>query len=150
MIKCKGCEGTRVVKNGIVREQQRYKCKECKLNFIEGDKRVKQETAVKRSFAVILYSLGKASYGFIAKLFGVTPPAVQKWLKQEAALLHNPNISSDISEIEFDEMWHFIGSKKRNSGSSKRWIVAQGEPLPGLQAVVMLQPSEGFMTKSSI
>jgi len=25
-------------------------------------------------------ALGKSSYGFIAKLFGVTPAAVQKWL----------------------------------------------------------------------
>ncbi len=60
-----------------------------------------------------------------------------------------PQISSTIQEIEFDEMWHFIGSKKTKSGSSRPWIVLQGELLPGLQAVVMLQPSEGFTIKSN-
>jgi hypothetical protein len=38
--------------------------------------RVKEDTAIKRAFAVILYSLGKSSYGFIATLFAVTRPAV--------------------------------------------------------------------------
>jgi hypothetical protein len=110
---------------------------------------MKAETAVKRAFAVILYALGKSSYGFIAKLFGVTPPAVQKWLQREADLLDAPEIPGTIREMEFDEMWHFIGSKKTKSGSSKPWIVLQSEPWPGLSAVVMLQPSSGSTRKSN-
>ena len=46
------------------------------INFVLGDKRIKPDTAVKRAFGVILYTLGKSSYGFIAKLFGVTPRAL--------------------------------------------------------------------------
>ncbi|MGH8338131.1 MAG: IS1/IS1595 family N-terminal zinc-binding domain-containing protein [Gammaproteobacteria bacterium] len=144
---CKRCDSKEVVKNGCVREQQRYRCKSCGLNFVMGDKRVKPDTAVKRAFAVILYALGKSSYGFIAKLFGVTPPAVQKWLKREAAGLGEPEIPATIQEMEFDEMWHFIGSKKTTFGSSRRWIVLHGELLPGLSAIVMLQPSNGSTTK---
>ena len=34
---------------------------------------------------------------------------------------------STIKEMEFDEMWHFIGSKKTSSGLSKPWIVLQEE-----------------------
>jgi len=45
-------------------------------NFVLGDGRVDPETATKSAFAVLLYGLGKASYGLIAKLFGVTPFAV--------------------------------------------------------------------------
>lgn len=146
---CKNCGGKEINKNGIVRNQQRYKCKECGLNFIIGDKRVKPLTAIKRAFAVILYSLGKASYGFISKLFGVTPAAVLRWIRQEAAHIDYPEISSSIQEMEFDEMWHFIQSKKTKDGLSKPWIVLQGEPLPGLLAIVMLQPSKDFMIKSS-
>jgi len=53
--------------------------------------------------------------------------------------------------MEFDEMGHFIGSKKTKNGSSKRWIVAQGELLPGLSVIVMLQPSRSptFMALSN-
>ena len=50
---------------------------ECTLNnFVPGDGRVDPETATKPAFAVLLYGLAKASYGLIAKLFGVTPFAV--------------------------------------------------------------------------
>lgn len=150
MLSCKNCEEKQVVKNGIVRQQQRYRCKSCGYNFVIGDKRVKMETAVKRAFAVILYALGKSSYGFIAKLFGVTPPAVQKWLKKEAEILKEPEISAEIREMEFDEMWHFVGSKKTKNGLSKPWIVLHGELWPGLSAVVMLQPSSGSTTRSNI
>ena len=149
MNRCKQCEGKEFVKNGRVRGQQRYRCKNCGLNFVAGDKRLKEDTAIKRAFAVILYSLGKSSYGFIAKLFGVTRPAVQKWLRREADMLPELKIPAAIEEMEFDEMWHFIGSKKTNSGSSRPWIVLHGELSPGFSAVVMLQPSSGSTTKSS-
>lgn len=150
MLSCKNCEDKQIVKNGIVRQQQRYRCKSCGYNFVLGDKRIKLDTAVKRAFAVILYALGKSSYGFIAKLFGVTPPAVQKWLKKEAETLKEPEVSAKITEMEFDEMWHFVGSKKTKNGLSKPWIVLHGELWPGLSAVVMLQPSSGSTTKSNI
>lgn len=150
MLSCKNCDTRQVVKNGRVRSQQRYRCKLCGFNFVLGDKRIKLDTAVKRAFAVILYALGKSSYGFIAKLFGVTPPAVQKWLKREAEMLEDPKVSADIKEMEFDEMWHFVGSKKTKNGSSKPWIVLHGELWPGLSGIVMLQPSSGSMIKSNI
>lgn len=150
MNSCKNCGNEEIVKNGAVRGKQRYKCKECGYNFVTGDGRADPDAAVKRAFAVILYSVGKGSYGFIAKLFGVTPPAVLKWIRQEAATLREPEVSGSIREMEFDEMWHFIHSKKTKNGSSRPWIVLQGEPWPGLSAVVMLQPSGGSTTKSNI
>ncbi len=149
MARCKNCHGADTVKNGYVRNKQRYHCKGCGYNFVRGDGRMHAETAVKRAFAVLLYALGKSSYGFIAKLFGVTPPAVQKWLQREAARLDEPDIPGTIREMEFDEMWHFIGAKKTKSGSLKPWIVLQSEPWPGLSAVVMLQPSGGSTRKSN-
>ena len=149
MLSCKNCDNQQIIKNGNVRGKQRYRCKACEFNFVSGDKRVKLDTAVKRAFAVILYALGKSSYGFIAKLFGVTPPAVQKWLKQEASMLEEPQISAEIKEMEFDEMWHFVGSKKTKNGLLKPWIVLHGELLPGLSGVVMLQPLSDSTTRSN-
>ena len=144
---CKKCQGQKLVKNGHIRSQQRYKCKSCGCSFIFGDKRIKPEAAAKRALAVILYSLGKASYGFIAKLFGVTRAAVLKWIRKEGALINKPKVSSSIQEMEFDEMWHFIGSKKINYGSSKPWIVLQEKLSNGCSVVVALQRSENSMTK---
>lgn len=149
MVCCKKCQSDDIVKNGFVRKKARFRCKVCGYNFVVGDARPKRDAAVKRALAVILYALGKASFGFLAKLFGVSRTTTYKWIKKEAALTEEPTLSADIKEMEFDEMWHFLGSKKTKNGSSKPWIVAQGELLPGLQGVVMLQPSSDFTTKSS-
>ena len=150
MIACKRCNSSQVVKNGFVRKKQRYLCKSCGDNFVLGDARREESVAVKKALSVILYSLGKASFGFLGKLFGVSRSLTYRWIKTEAELLPEPDISNNIREIEFDEMWHFIQSKKTKNGSSKRWIVAQGELLPGLSAVVMLQPSGDCTKRLSI
>ena len=144
---CKLCGSISVVKNGVVRHQQRYRCKDCQVNFVLGDRRIKPETEIKRAFAVILYAVGKSSMRFIARLFDVSTPAVLKWLRVEAKRIGEPEIAGTVQEMEFDEMWHFIGSKKTKDGSSKPWIVLHGEPLLGLSAIVILQRSEGSITK---
>jgi transposase len=148
MLTCKHCGWEKLVKHGLARGKQRYWCKGCSRHFVEGDKRVKESLVIKRALAVTLYSLAKGSFSMLGKVFGVSRALVYRWIKEEAALLPAPEVPGDIREMEFDEMWHFIGSKKTSSGSSKRWIVAQGEPWPGLQAVVMLRPSGGSTTRS--
>ena len=149
MVRCKHCSSTQIVKNGFVRNKQRYLCKNCSRNFVIGDARVKESVVVKKALCVILYSLGKASFGFLAKLFGVSRSLTYRWIKAEAESVPEPDIPDDIKEIEFDEMWHFIRSKKTKDGLSKRWIVAHGELLPGLLAIVILQPSEDYIKSLS-
>jgi transposase len=94
-----------------------------------------------------LYSLGKSSFGFLGKLFGVSRTTAYYWICQAAETITEPTIDHNIQTIDFDEMWHFLQSKKENSGLSKPWIIAQGEPLPGYSVVVMLQPSNACMIK---
>jgi hypothetical protein len=71
------------------------------------------------------------------------------WIKKASSEVKMPEITNDIKEIEFDEMWHFIGSKKTKNGSSKLLIANQEKLLPGLRVTVMLQPSENYITKSN-
>ena len=80
-------------------------------------------------------SLGKSSFGFLGKLFSVDGSTSYRWIKNVAENIGEPKISDNVKEIEFDDMWHFINSKKTKNGSSKPWIVAQGEPLLGLQVM---------------
>ena len=142
MIECKNCRGMKAIRNGVVRGNQRYKCKSCSYNFIVGDRRINQATEIKKALSIILYSIGKSSYGFLGKLFGVSRSTPYKWIKKIAEATPEPVISNSIKEIEFDEIWHFIQSKKIRNGLLKPWIVVQGELLPGLSVIVMLQPSD--------
>jgi transposase len=147
MIPCKNCHQNHTVKNGSIRNKQRYKCRSCGYNFVEGDARHKHETEVKKALSIILYSLGKSSFGFLGKLFGVSRTTTYYWVRQVAATIDEPTIAHEVQAIDFDEMWHFLQSKKENSGLSKPWIIAQGKPLPGYSVVVMLQPSNACMIK---
>lgn len=149
MVVCKKCGCEKCVKNGFVRGQQRYRCKECECNFIEGDRRAKASTNVKKALCVLLYALSKASFNMMGKLLGHSPSLIYRWIRQAMDKTEEPLIEPNIEEIAFDEMWHFLESKKRNYGSLKPWTVARGELLPGLQVIVMLQPFKDSTIKSS-
>jgi transposase-like protein len=150
MITCKNCQQPHTVKNGFVRGKQRDQCRACGDNFVLGDERHSPATEVKKAWCLILYSLGKASFGLLAKLLGVSRTTTYDWIRQAAASTDEPTIAPDIQELEFDEMWHFIQATKEKSGSLKPWIVAQGERWPGYSVVVMLQRSNGSMIKSNM
>ena len=149
MPNCKSCNAERVIKSGKVNEKQRYKCKECGYHFTEGDRRTNERIAAKKAMCVILYSLGKASFRMLAKIFNTYPSLTYRWIVEAGCKLPKQEIPGDITEIEFDEMWHFIRQKKTNFGSSRPLIAAAGELWPGHSAVVILQPSNGSMTKLS-
>jgi hypothetical protein len=131
MVACKRCHAAYIVKNGMARNKQRYRCKSCAYHFVAGDRRVSETLVVKKALAVLLYALGKASLTMLGKIFGHSPSLVYCWMVEEAATLPDPSVPGDIREMGFDEMGHVIGSQKTNSGSSGPWIVAQGAPWPG-------------------
>ena len=120
MPECKSCKSEKVVKNGMARGKQRYKCKECGYNFVEGDARTNEKTTAKKAMCVILYSLGKASFNMLAKIFDTWPSLVCRWIVEADAKISEQNISGEIKEMFFDEMWHFIQSKKENLGHQGR------------------------------
>jgi len=113
---CKKCGSNKNIKSGKVNHKQRYECKECGCHFVEGDARTNDKIKAKKAFCVLFYSLGKCSFRMLAKIFDTHPSLVYKWVREAADRLPQPQISDDITEIEFDEMWHFIKSKKTNYG----------------------------------
>jgi transposase-like protein len=64
MIACQNCQDTQTVKNGCVRDKQRYTGNTCGYNFVLGDERHSHATEVKKALCILLDSLGKASVGF--------------------------------------------------------------------------------------
>jgi transposase-like protein len=147
MVKCKNCHSVRIAKSGFVRGKQRYKCKECGVHFVEGDARTSEKVAALKALCVVLYSLGKGSYNMLGKIFGRNRSLIYRWIREAGVCTSEPVIDGEITEIEFDEMWHFIESKKGNFGSSKPLIAAVGGRSHGFSAVVIAQLSNGCTTK---
>ena len=144
---CKNCGKSTVVKNGKVRDKQRYNCKSCGYNFVIGDERTNEKIIALKALVVLLYSLAKGSYNMLGNIFDRDRSLIYRWIKEAGLSFDDPLIDGDISEIEFDEMWHFINSKKTNFGSLKPLIAARGRLSHGFSVVVILQHSDDFITK---
>lgn len=113
---CPKCQSIEVVKNGKVKGKQRYKCKSCSLQFTRLTPRGRP--AQEKAMAVTLYTLG-LSIRAIARLIGVSPTAVLKWIKTFAKTHYEKPAPGDAIIVELDELWHYLGSKKTSYGSGK-------------------------------
>jgi transposase-like protein len=122
-LKCKNCGSTKKVKNGFVEGVQRYKCKDCGYNYIEGDKRQKY-TAQDRLKVLKLY-LENCGIRTIERLTGVRNSQISKWIlaaaddiKQELLQRQNGiNSIKDISILEIDELCTYIKKDQKMAES---------------------------------
>lgn len=145
-IHCKSCGSVEFVRSGFVRGLQRYKCKGCGCNFTNTPPRGKP--AAMKALAVLLYAMGNASYGMLARLFGVSEVAVYKWIRAEAENIAQPSAKSSSGIVQIDEMWHFVNGKKTRFGSGGPLILWHGEPWLGSWVGVMMKPAKGSWIKS--
>jgi transposase len=124
------------VKNGFMQGQQRYKCKECGYNFIDKPRRGHSQPVL--ALAVWLYLSG-LSQRRIARLFGVSPPAVLKWIKT-FALKNAPKpvpAGEGAAVVELDEMWHFLKKRPAKSGYGRLIVQVQDSSLTGNAGIVI-------------
>src|SRR6185312_12795441 len=122
-LRCKRCGSEEHVKNGLMRGQQRYLCKDCGLNFTDTPPRGKP-LALK--VAAVLLSVSGLSMNRTAQLLGVSTPTIQAWLEQfAAAYAQKPEPEGRAVVIELDEMSHHPKKSPRRSGAGRVGSVPQ-------------------------
>jgi len=137
-VSCKKCFGKKVVKSGFVRGLQRYKCKVCGCNFTETKERGRPLS--QKLLALSLYASG-LSMNRISQYFNVSTPAVLRWIKiLTTKLCVKPEPEGRVIVMELDEMWHYVRSKKTNSGYGRRMILIEDASLTGNVGIVIKQP----------
>ena len=146
-VSCKRCAGAAFVKNGTVRGHQRYLCKACGCNFTATPERGKPEAM--KALAVLLYAMGNASQGMIARLLGVSHVTVYRWLRAAGEAAPEPAGEPSSEVVQIDEMWHFVNGKKTRFGSGGPTTLWHGEPWPGSWVGVMMRPAADFSTRSA-
>ena len=113
MKNCPKCKSTVFRKDGIVKQRQRYLCKQCEYRFtvpyIGKSDKLKRE-------ALILYLEG-LGFRSIARFLNVSHVAVFNWIKSFGKKLEDLRIENQIEVVEIDEMHTYIGSKKTTAGS---------------------------------
>ncbi len=138
MSSCPRCGSDKTVRNGSVRGVKKRKCKDCNYQFTRQEP-VGKPLSIKL-FAVILYLHGN-SMNSIAKLLGVSTPAVLKWIRKHAKE-HCPKPEpGEAVVVELDEMWHFLKKKPANSGYGRLIVVIQGGSSTGNAGIVITLPS---------
>lgn len=114
LIKCKFCSSSNCVKNGFVHGVQRYKCKECLSNYVNGDKRQKYSSL--DHLKVIKLHLENCGIRTIERLTGVRNSQISKWIEGIASHIksevlkaqNNINSLKDIAILEIDELCTYI------------------------------------------
>lgn len=84
MLKCKRCGSTQIVKNGIVRNKQRYLCKRCGFHFVDGDQREDVKSTVFKALCVIFHALGAKKYSLIGKHLNRDSSTIFRWMNDKS------------------------------------------------------------------
>ncbi|MDX1921063.1 MAG: hypothetical protein SFU25_10055, partial [Candidatus Caenarcaniphilales bacterium] len=134
---CPKCQSEETVKNGFLKEKQRFKCKKCKFNFSTLKRRGKSETI--KSLAISIHAIG-ASFRATGKLLKVSAQSVINWVEKHVKELPAKSFEEDIKVIELDEMWHYLEKKRKNPGSGKHFLLIEAGNLITKSAIVVLKP----------
>jgi transposase len=118
---CKFCGSSKCVKNGFVHSVQRYKCKECLSNFVDGDKRLKY-TQQDRLKVIKLY-LENCGIRTIERLTGIRNSQISLWIEDTARYIKEElqrsqnkiNSVKDIALLEIDELCTYIKKDQKTA-----------------------------------
>lgn len=112
---CPKCNSREKVKNGLVRDLQRYKCKDCGFNFtVEKRSNEYPKSMRKKALQLYLEGLGFRSIGRILEVSNVT---VLNWIRSFGEQVQSlQSDSEEIEMVELDEMHSYIGNKKTIAG----------------------------------
>jgi transposase-like protein len=132
-MKCPRCQSEDNVKNGIVRNTQRYKCKHCGNNFtIDYSQFAEKEK--KRRFGLAMYLEGLGFHS-IARLLKVSHVTVINWVKKYGAELSQIRNVKPVKIMELDEIHTYVRSKKTINGFGLLLIETQENSLISLLAI---------------
>ncbi len=134
---CPRCHYETVIKFGFVKDVQRWQCKQCRYRFTRLTP--KGKPLALKALAIALHGLG-LSFNATGKLLCVSAQAVIDWVRQHTQDLPKIALDTPVQVVQFDEMWHYIGSKKTKSGSGRLWILLQIDPLTGSSVLVAQEP----------
>ncbi|MDX1919232.1 MAG: hypothetical protein SFU25_00690 [Candidatus Caenarcaniphilales bacterium] len=121
---CPRCASVKIVKNGYLRGEQRWKCKDCSFQFTQSD--LRNRPLEMKLMSVLLYLHGM-SLRNIALHFDVSPQAVLDWVNE---LTVNDPIYKKKSTVlidEIEEIWHYSNDEKQNIKSGEKVFELKAE-----------------------
>jgi transposase-like protein len=110
-IECSKCRSQTAIKNGFVRNKQRYRCSQCRYNFIEGDARNKYDNKI-RNLAIRMY-LNNCGFRRISEILGIPLSTSFSWIKKAGRIVDEmvktrQEQIQEIEILEMDELFTFV------------------------------------------
>ena len=125
-MKCRHCGCELLVKDGIVKSKQRYKCKRCHKTTRENDTRCKYSVQ-KRLKCLKMYSEG-LGLKTIERLQGVPNPLIIYWIKHFTSFFKKklestefPKKLSQLEILEIADLNSFVAKNKSDSNFGVLW-----------------------------
>lgn len=116
MKNCPNCKSVKVIKSGIVKDRQRFKCKDCSYYFTV-DKLGKNINDYYVTKAIQLYVEG-VSYREIERILGVSHVSVMNWVKKyKITRPENTDYHPTYRIFSHAELIEFISKKDQLSGA---------------------------------
>jgi insertion element IS1 protein InsB len=111
-IACPRCSSTKIKKNGkTANRKQRYQCKDCGRQFITAYSYLGRMESVRE--LIVPMTLNGCGVRDISRVLLVSSNTVLKTLRTSAAIIAELSVSPRIRDLEIDEFWSFVGSKRR-------------------------------------
>ncbi len=114
MQECPRCKSRHFIKSGIVKERQRYKCKECSYFYSVAQKSDTSKESQRR-LALTLYLEG-LGFRSIGRILGFSHVAVYNWIKAFGEQVESLK-QKEATIVEMDEMHSYVGNKETIAGS---------------------------------
>jgi transposase-like protein len=111
---CPRCGSIYYCKDGLIKNRQRYQCKDCKYHYTVKEKSNAKSQDIKRlAFEMYLEGFGFRQIGRVLKIsYGTVFQWIKKWGKNQEL----PKRNEEIDVIELDEMHTYVGRKKTTDG----------------------------------
>ena len=140
---CPKCSFEKSVKSGIIKERQRYKCKNCGCNYtVELKSTAKPKSMKKQALHLYLEGLGFRSIG---RFLGVSNVSVLNWIRSFGKEVQELSAQNQAIEmVEVDEMHSYIGSKKTSAGYGLLLIDMGKDSSTSLLAIEATKRQENF------
>lgn len=108
---CPKCQSTDTVKNGMVRRAQRFKCKNCKYNFVLTDKRTSKELTIMKAISTLVNAIEDVPYDELEELLDRDRSQLHRWNKASEMRERRPK-RLDRSKIEFGDLEKYAAEHK--------------------------------------
>jgi len=114
MQECPRCKSPHFIKSGVIKERQRFKCKECGY-FYSVVQKSDTSNESQRRLALTLYLEG-LGFRSIGRILGFSHVAVYNWIRSFGEQVETLKQKEAVI-VEMDEMHSYVGNKKTIAGS---------------------------------